>query len=391
MPMKLIRNVTIYAPEFLGKRDILVTGGVVGAIGEDLTGASEFPGVGVLDGEGLVAVPGLIDAHVHILGGGGEGGFETRTPEIEVGELVSAGITTVVGCLGTDGITRYAAGLVAKAKALKQAGLEAFVYTGSYQLPVRTATGTIGGDMTLIEEVLGIGEIALADHRSSQPTAGELAKAASETHVAGLLSGKAGIVNIHIGDGKSGLGLLRQVLETSDLPIGMFYPTHLNRSERVFEEAVRHGLAGGWVDLTTSTTESLLQMGEVSAPEALRRLLERGVPLDRITFTSDGQGSLPVFTEEGRLAAMTVGSVASLLEAVKSAVSREGIPLEQVLKTVTSNPAAVLGLERKGRLSEGADADVVLLDEETLSVEAVIAQGSLLLDRQGRFRDELAP
>lgn len=79
-------------------------------------------------------------------------------------------MTTIVGCLGTDGCTRTMSNLLAKAKGLEEEGITTYVYTGSYQVPVRTLTGTIMDDIILLEKVVGTGEIALSDHRSSQPS-----------------------------------------------------------------------------------------------------------------------------------------------------------------------------------------------------------------------------
>ena len=59
-----------------------------------------------IDGTGCILTPGLIDRHVHITGGGGEAGFISRARPIDVQEILDAGITTVIGLLGTDGYTR---------------------------------------------------------------------------------------------------------------------------------------------------------------------------------------------------------------------------------------------------------------------------------------------
>ena len=167
--MYLIKNAKIYAPEYLGILDVLIGGGKILKIAKDLPAESAYD-VEVIDGTGKILFPGLIDAHVHILGGGGEGGAKTRTPEIMLTDITKAGVTTVVGCLGTDGCTRTMSNLLAKAKGLEEEGITTYVYTGSYQVPVRTVTGSIMDDMILLEKVVGCGEIAISDHRSSQPT-----------------------------------------------------------------------------------------------------------------------------------------------------------------------------------------------------------------------------
>ena len=190
--MYLIKNAHIYAPEDLGVKDVLVGGGEILRIADQLPAEPAYE-MTVLDGSGKILMPGLIDAHVHILGGGGEGGAKSRTPEIMLTDITLGGVTTVVGCLGTDGCTRTMTNLLAKARGLEEEGITTYVYTGSYQVPVRTLTGSIMDDVILLEKVVGTGEIAISDHRSSQPTKEEFARIVADTRVGGILSGKAGL------------------------------------------------------------------------------------------------------------------------------------------------------------------------------------------------------
>ena len=378
MLIKLIKKSKVYCPEYMGEMDILIAGGKIVAMGKDLSFWQAKDEVELIDAVGTFAIPGLIDGHVHILGGGGEGGFSTRTREICIEDLLEGGVTTVVGCIGTDGIGRTMENLISKTKELKEAGISAYAYTGSYQVPVKTLTGKIEKDIAFVDEIIGVGEIAISDHRSSQPTAEELTRIVSEAYVAGMISGKAGVVNLHIGDGKRGLGLIEEIIESSDLPKGQFYPTHTNRSEKVFEEALAYALEGGLVDMTTSTSKDLLEAGELSCSKGLVRMIKAGVAIDNITFTSDGGGSLPSFYENGGLERMSVGKSSSLLEAVIKAIKEENVPIEQAIKVATSNPARILKLKGKGRIREGWDADIVILDEKTFSIKFVIAKGELV-------------
>ena len=80
-------------------------------------------------------------------------------------------------------------------------------------------------------------------------------------------------------------------------------------------------------------------------------------------MSSDGGGCLPVFDAEGRVASMDVGTPSALADTLR-ALLRAGQPLERVLPAFTSNQAQLLRLERKGRLVVGADADLVVLDED---------------------------
>lgn len=377
----LIKNGEVYAPEYLGKKDILVVDRKIGFIEEEMKIPDEFVEVRVIEAAGKKIVPGFIDSHVHLIGGGGEGGFRTRTPEIQLTDATTAGITTLVGVLGTDGTTRTMPGLIAKARALEEEGITTYVQTGSYQVPVKTLTGKIEDDIILIDKVIGAGEIAIADHRSSQPTVEELAKIASAARIGGMLAGKSGIVNIHVGDSLDHLKRIEEVVEHTDIPIRQFYPTHINRNPHLFEAGIDYAKKGGWVDFTTSSIPKFLEEGEVKCSVALKRMLEAGVDISQITFTSDGQASLPDFDENGELIGLQIGKVSSLYEAVKEAVVTEGIALEVAIRVITANPATVLKLSQKGRIEVGRDADLVLLDQD-LEIDTVIAKGQVMVENK---------
>ncbi|MCM3124101.1 MULTISPECIES: beta-aspartyl-peptidase [unclassified Mesobacillus] len=379
--LTLIKNGEIYAPDHLGKKDILIVDRKIGFIQDEIEVPEQFVDVKVIDAEGKTVVPGFIDSHVHLIGGGGEGGFRTRTPEIQLTQATTAGITTLVGVLGTDGTTRTMPSLIAKARALEEEGITTYVQTGSYQVPVKTLTGKIEDDIILIDKVIGAGEIAIADHRSSQPTAEELAKIVSAARIGGMLAGKSGIVNIHVGDSLDHLKLIEEVVENTDIPIRQFYPTHINRNPHLFEAGIEYAKKGGWVDFTTSSIPKFLEEGEVKCSVGLKRMLEAGVDISQITFTSDGQASLPDFDQNGELIGLQIGQVSSLYDAVKEAVVSEGIPLEVAIRVITANPAAVLKLSQKGRIETGRDADLVLLDKD-LEIDTVIAMGKVMVENK---------
>jgi beta-aspartyl-dipeptidase (metallo-type) len=329
----------------------------------------------VIELGGARVMPGLIDAHVHLTGGGGESGPSSRVPPVRLSALASAGITTAIGVLGTDGTTRTVAELVAATLSLREQGLSAWCWTGSYQVPPITLTGSVRSDITFVDPILGVGELALSDHRSSQPTFDELARLAADCHVAGLMSGKAGVLHLHLGDGQRGLELVRRVLETTELPGRVFYPTHVNRKTRLFSEALELTARGCAIDVTAFPVEE----GEdaYSAPDALERYLASSAPRHLITVSSDGGGCLPTFDAEGRLSTMDVGRPASVLECLQTLLQR-GRALEDVLPAFTSNVARALRLSRKGQLSIGADADLLVLDGEH-RVREVLARGRFLV------------
>ena len=380
----LIKNGEVYSPAYLGRKDIFVAGGKVAAVGENLE--VKLPcEVEVVNAHGKLIMPGFIDQHVHITGGGGEGGFTTRTREIDAADLFLNGITTVAGVLGTDGVTRSLEALYAKAKALEEEGLSTYIYSGSYQVPTVTFTGSIQKDIILIDKVVGAGEIAISDHRSFQPTVNELARIAAEARVGGMLSGKAGMVHLHLGDAEQGLDMVFEIINTTPIPVTQFIPTHINRNKKLLARSVEFALRGGIVDLTAGF-ECEDELDDcVPSYLAYKSLIEQGVSEDNITISSDGNGSKPVFDKNGRLTGIEAASCSVLYQDIRKAVMDLKLPLERVLKTVTKNPAKVLKLEAsKGSIAVNKDGDLVIADAE-MNIEAVYAKGVKVADNGKYF------
>lgn len=376
--LKLIKGACLYAPEYMGIKDVLLGAGTILKIDEEIR-IETNAGLEVIDGRGMYLFPGFIDCHVHITGGGGEGGFHTRTPEIMLTDLTMGGVTTVLGVLGTDGTMRTMTNLLAKARALEEEGITSYITTGSYQIPVKTLTGSVTDDILLIDKIIGVGEIAISDHRSSQPTFEELAKLAAEARVAGMLAGKAGTITIHMGDSARMLDLIEAVLERTEIPMKHFIPTHMNRNPKLFEKAKEYARQGGFVDFTTSTILQFIEEGEVPAWRTLKYLREEQIPLDGVTFSSDGQGSLPLFNDKGEMVGIDIGRVTTLYQAVRDAIQKDQVPIEEAVSVITANPARIYRLPKKGRIAPGGDADLVLADQKTLEIDTVIAKGQLLV------------
>jgi beta-aspartyl-dipeptidase (metallo-type) len=373
--LTLFKNAETYSPHLLGTKDILVGGKSILAVADQIE-----PPLGVeiqiVDCTGLRLMPGLIDSHVHITGGGGEGGPASRMPELQISMMTDGGVTTVIGCLGTDGITRSVESVLMKVKSIRANGMSAWMYTGAYQVPPPTITGDIMRDITLIEEVIGVGEIAISDHRSSVPTIAELSKLTGHARVAGMIGGKAGIINMHMGDARDPFRPLHDIVANSQMGYKQFVPTHCNRNDYIFEDAKEYGKKG-YVDITTSSYPYYMDE-EIKPSVALKLLLESGVPIKHITFTSDACGSLPGFDPEtGKLIKIEMGLPDSILREIKEAVTEDGVPLEIALQVATSNPADILKLAGKGYIQENYDADILILDAD-FKIVHLMANGKMV-------------
>lgn len=365
--MLLIKNAEVYAPEYIGKKDILVAGGQIERMADELP---DYEGAEVIDAAGKIVTPGIIDRHVHITGGGGEGSFKTQAPRVELSNLIEGGVTTVVGVLGTDGISRSVENLLARVKALKEEGISAYACCGAYGYPSPTVTGDVSKDIMFIDEIIGL-KLAVSDHRAPNINVDELIRVGSNVRTAAMLSGKPGIVCLHMGDDKKGLEPVFQALEETSIPIKTFQPTHCGRNPKLMMDAFKYAKMGGTFDVTCSQKEE--KVNEVA--EVLRAAKEHDVPMDKVTISSDGFGSFSNYDEAGRLVSIGVARVDTMYHQVVYQVQHEGMSLEEALTYVTSNVARALELyPKKGCVAEGSDADLLILDED-LGLNTVIARG----------------
>lgn len=375
--MILIKNIDTYCPDHIGRKDILTCFDKILYISNKVNlPSSNFPKVQIIDGSELSAIPGIIDLHVHIIGGGGEAGFTSRAPELMLTQLTSNGITTCIGLLGTDGTTRSMGNLIAKARSLEIEGLNTYVWTGSYKVPTRTITDSARGDIILVDKIIGIGEIAISDHRSSHPSNEDLIHLATEARLGGMLSGKCGILHVHVGDGKNGIDPLFYIKENSEIPCSNILPTHINRNASLFNQAIEYAKEGGFVDITTSIRPE--GNDDVVDPViAFQELLKHNISPYQITMSSDSGGSSPIFDKQGNLVKFGIGSPSSNIEILQSCINA-GIPIELALIPFTSSPSKLLRLNGKGILREEASSDIVLLDKD-FKIHSVICKGNLMV------------
>lgn len=375
-----VKNADVYSPAHLGRNDILICNDKILAIRPDM--GELPPNCRVIDAVGRRVIPGLIDQHVHITGGGGESGFTSRVPELRFSDSVKAGVTTLVGLLGTDSRTRSIRNLLAKTKALNEEGITAYCLTGAYEIPSPTLTGSVGDDIMFLQEVIGV-KVAISDHRSSNLTKEEMIKLASEARIAGLLSKKPGVVHMHTGSGRQGLGMILDIVRTTDIPIQHFRPTHMRKA--LEDDVVAFTELGGYADYTSSTEPD-------EKSQEILDVLARGIPEDRLTISSDSNGSMPKWGPNKELIGITYAKMTSLFGQIRSLVQAKGMPLERALCFVTQNVAQALDIyPQKGCLAPDSDADLVVIGPQ-MEIETVVAKGQVLMEegtvlKKGLFED----
>ncbi|WP_300408721.1 beta-aspartyl-peptidase [Lagierella sp.] len=365
--MILIKDAHIYNPEDLGRKNIIVSFGRILKIVDEVP-KMDFDEV--YDAKGKVVIPGIIDQHIHITGGGGEGGFETKVPELQLSKLIQAGITTAVGLLGTDSVTRSVENLVSKAIALTHEGIRTYALTGSYEYPSPTITGDVKRDIVFIDGVIGA-KIASNDHRDSALDHRELARLGTCARVAGMISGKSGHVTVHLGGGKFLLDQIREALDFSNLPISTFRPTHVNRDRNTYLDSLNFALEGGYIDATCRMSSDITDV-------EVYKLAKEDRVLDKLTFSSDGYGSWSKYDEEGNLTAIGYSPVDTAMATLKEIVE-SGEPLSEALKPFTSTVAKCLKLHREvGFIKEGYISNLLVLDED-LSINSVMSMGKWMM------------
>lgn len=378
----LIKNGDVYAPHHLGKTDILFANDRIIKIGTIDESSLEQFDVNIVDAKGMIVTPGFIDPHVHFIGGGGEGGFATRTPELQLSNIIKAGVTTLVGCLGTDGTTRHMTSLLAKARGLEEEGVTTYIYSGNYHIPTPTITSSTKDDIILIDKVIGAGEIAISDSRSAQPTLQDVATIVAEARIGGLLSNKCGVTHFHVGIGKDKLAYLHALIDDYELPPANIYATHITRSQALVDDAIQLAQKGAFVDITADSETC----------KWIAYYKEQNGKLEQLTVSSDGNGSLPKFNQRGEMIGFGVATQQTLFEQIWGAVQHHHFTIEEILPLVTTNTARALKLHTKGQIKEQFDADLLILDPNTYTLQHVFAKGQHMLGNgeilvKGTFED----
>ena len=364
----LIRNAHVYAPADLGVSDVLMAAGRILAVGKDL--AVSLPGLETIDASGKILTPGFFDQHIHVNGGGGEGGFASRCPELNLSELIAVGTTSIVGVCGTDFISRSVENLLAKVRALSIEGVSAWMYTSNYRFPCTSMSKSVADDIFLVPECLGV-KIALGDHRSSFPRPDEVLHLLADIRLAGMITCKGGVLHVHRGD-IPGIFEMFLKFQEGGFPISHIRPTHCSRKRDIYEGALAFARKGGFIDFTAgfscngTTSDDLLEA------------IDSGVDPSRLTMSTDGHGSMPRFNDKGEMVGLATGGVDGLLATVKDLVEKHHVPLERALVFDTINVANALGLKDQGRIEENACANACLFND-SLELTEVISKGRVMM------------
>lgn len=380
----LIKNIEVYTPEYVGEKSVLLCGDKIAQIDNEIS--YNLKNMKIIDGRGKKLMPGIIDQHMHITGGGGEGSFKTRVPEVMLSSLTKGGVTTVVGLLGTDSTTRSVENLVAKTKALKEEGINGYCLTGAYAYPSPSITGSIKRDITFIDEVIGV-KIAFSDHRSSAITSDELARIATEARVGGLLSGKTGYVTMHMGDGNMSLDPVYEIIKKYDIPINHFRPTHVGRNEKLFNDAVKFNKNGGYIDFTAGYSKEREHICDL-----FQTMKNENVHLERVTLSSDGNGSWSLYDRDGKVVKIGASSCDTVFKQIVAFTENKVFDFAKALEFGTSNVAKAIGIDdSRGYVKEGYFADLIITDMEN-KIECVIANGDIMVKngvpvKKGTFED----
>ena len=383
--LTLLKNARLYAPDFKGTCHICMAGGKIVSVTDRDVSLPDVLDAEVVDLAGKIVTPGFIDNHVHTLGGGGGLGFASRAIEIQVSQIVRAGVTTIVGMLGFDATTKSIDTLVAKTKGLRQEGVNAYCLTGAtLEHPIPTLTGKIRTDIVFVEEIIGVGEISISELGYAYDSMGSgaqyIAEAATAGLLAGRLSGKAGYLCLQVPPYRERvLKPMFEVVERTGIPIGQFVPSHVNQTPTYMNDATEWGKMGGWVDIGVNYSPTNNYSRAIEPLDAVAQFLDAGVPLEKILMSSDGNGAPPKEEKgEGRPKRTNYMPISSMLSSFRQLVETKTLAPTDALKPFTSNPAQATGLSSKGVVETGRDADLLVFDDDW-NLDSVYIMGHMMM------------
>lgn len=362
----LFKNGSVFINNKFHVCDILVGGGKIlktGKISESSLLHTHLE-IEIVDCKDKYITPGFIDSQAHMAGGSGEMGFLSQPPRVVIEECIRGGITSIVGCIGVDTHTRTMSNLFASVRAFREAGVSAYAYSGGYEIPPKTLTQNLSTDILYVEEIIGAGEVAIADHRAPEPTPDQLARVVVDAYVAGTLTKKAGVTRIHVGPAERKLQTAREMIERHSINLDSLYFTHMDRSRALVIEGIELAKKGCFLDF---------DIHENDLQTWYKFYLEEGGLPEQMSFSTDAGVATPT----------------ELWEEIRKCSQEKECTLEQLIPAVTTVPAKALKLNTKGVLLAGCDADLVTFDRKDLIIRDVMAQGVFFLkDERFQFVDQ---
>jgi beta-aspartyl-dipeptidase (metallo-type) len=211
-------------------------------------------------------------------------------------------------------------------------------------------------DMMFIDEVIGAGEIAIADERATEPVIHELARVVTDTYIGGRLSKKAGVTHFHVGPGKRRMKCLEELISCDQYEIDpcWLYPTHVARTAALMRDAIGLTKQGCHVDIDVQ---------EEDLAKWITFYVDHGGDLTKLTVSSDASQKGPD----------------TFFEQIRKCARGRRLPLAKLLALVTKNTAKVLGLSNKGQLKVGADGDIVVMEKDGFDLVHVLAHGKRMV------------
>ena len=367
--LKLIRGGKVYAPEAIGECDILIANDCIISMGKHIEILDDILECEIYDAHGMYVLPGIVDPHVHVSGGGGSSGLNSRVGDLDVNRIVEAGVTTVVGCLGFDRVSKSLKALLVKTLALNEQGISAYMMSGSYNLPSLTVTGSVEEDLVLLEKVIGV-KLSLGESLGNWPTFEHIKNLLAECLRGGKLGGKAGFLQVHLGEGGNGWQeRLLEICSEINLKPSRVVFTHCNRNADILNESCNYAKSGGIIDLTASFSNDE-KPGSLTVHESLIRLIKDKVPLDSITISSDSNATRKL--PDGTIKYLPISNI---LEVMTHLLAEGSLRKEEVTSLFTKNCARVIGLDaKKGSLEPNKDADIIMLNQD-FKLVSVLARG----------------
>ena len=375
----LIRGAEVYAPVYLGVQDILFLGHKIIKMGESLENPAGFE-CKIVNASGRIVYPGFVDNHVHLIGANDGQGPMGRTHDINWGDIVESGTTTVVGCLGSSRFVRSLHQLYIKTLELDMMGLSTYMYTGSFVIPPPTLTDEIRKDAYLIPKVIGL-KTAISDTTTNHHTWRDLAAITAEVRYGAGIANKHAVTHVHVGKQKTRMDTIFELIDNTGLDPAVVIPTHINRKNPdMMEQSIEYTKMGGIVDLSSLMRKEEGTMTGLKPEYAVKRMLDEGAVLENITMSSDGNVPQVIRGVDGKRVGRYIAPLDLNRREIRDMTYNGVCSFTDALRIMTSNVGKALGIQ-KGRIVEGYDADIVIADSvENMRIEKVYAKGQLLVD-----------